>query len=83
MTQERLQKILAHAGVLDGRRVTGWDDDHKLAGILKDAGAEYVHVDVVVDRNIITATGPTVAKEFGQAIIETLQQPYIEVEEGE
>ncbi len=75
-------RILAHAGVLEGRRVTGWDGDHKLDGILRDAGAEYVNMDVVVDRTIITAIGPKVAKEFGQAIIETLQNPYLEAEEG-
>ena len=68
-------RILAHAGVLDGRHVTGWDDDVKLKGILDDYGAQYIaEVGVVVDRNIVTATGPTKAQEFGEAIVKVLYQ---------
>jgi len=65
-------RILAAAGVLKGRRVTGWNDDSELEEILSDAKAEYVHEPVVVDGNLITADGPTAAGEFGQAIVELL-----------
>lgn len=66
-------RILAHAGVLDGRHVTGWDDDGKLKDILDDYGAKYLgEIGVVVDRNIITATGPKKAQEFGEAIVKAL-----------
>lgn len=63
-------RILANAGVLNGRRVTGWDGDGELQHVLDEAGATYVKVGVVVDRNLITATGPSAAKEFGEAIVE-------------
>jgi len=74
-------RILANAGVLDDRRVTGWDQDKKLKDILNDAGATYVNEDVVIDRNLITATGPHAAQEFGEAILRglyklTIEKPY-------
>lgn len=65
-------RILAAAGVLKGRRVTGWNDDSELEEILFEAKAEYVHESVVVDGNLITADGPAAASEFGQAIVELL-----------
>jgi protease I len=71
-------RILANAGVLEDRNVTGWDNDKKLAGILKDVGATYVNAGVVIDDNIITATGPDQAQEFAQAILKTLYTRPIE-----
>ncbi|MDR3646094.1 MAG: DJ-1/PfpI family protein [Candidatus Babeliales bacterium] len=65
-------RILANAGVLEDRNVTGWDNDKKLALILKDVGANYVKAGVVVDDNIITATGPDEVQDFGQAILKAL-----------
>lgn len=65
-------RILAAAGVLRGRRVTGWDGDGDLAEILLDAGAKYVEEPVVVDGNLITANGPAAAEEFGRKIAELL-----------
>lgn len=62
-------RILAKAGVLEGKRVTGWDGDNELAGILKKYNAIYIKEKVVVDNNIITATDPSAAKEFGEKII--------------
>lgn len=66
-------RILANSGVLSGKRVTGWDGDGELEKILKLANATYVrNADVVVDGNLITATGPHVAQEFGAKILDTL-----------
>ena len=62
--------ILVKAGVLGtGKKATCW------AGAKDDlitAGVQYSEQDVVVDGKIITAEGPTVAHEFGQAIANAL-----------
>lgn len=65
-------RILAHADVLEARRVTGWDGDHKIQGILSDYKAHYIAEPVIIDRNIITAKGPDAAQEFGEAIRDAL-----------
>lgn len=70
-------RILANAGVLEWRRVTGWDNDNKLQAILDAAGATYVKTGVVIDNNVITAVGPSHAEDFGQAIIEVLNKPRV------
>lgn len=67
-------RILAHANLLDHRNVTGWDDDHKLVNIFKNAGANYINTSVVIDHNLITANGPKAAKEFGTAIVKALNK---------
>ena len=75
-------RILAHADVLDGRKVTGWDKDNKLKDILKDYNAEYIHdTDVVIDRNLVTATGPEKAQEFGEAILKVLYSTQVSTAE--
>ena len=66
-------RILAKAGVLKGRKATGWNDDGELAKILENGGAQYVRDPVVVDDNLITAVGPTAAEEFGNKIVELLK----------
>ncbi len=66
-------RILAKAGLLEGKRVTGWDGDNKLAGILGQAKAHYVKQPVVVDGNLITGNGPEAAQQFGQAIVSYLK----------
>ena len=65
-------RILAHAGVLDGKEATGWNEDNKLAEIYYNAKVSYAPVDVMVCDAIITATGPSVAKQFAQEIIALL-----------
>lgn len=65
-------RILAHAGVLKDKKVTGWDDDNELGEILTEAGAEYIHEPVVTDGKLITATGPKAAAEWGRKILENL-----------
>jgi protease I len=66
-------RILAHAQALKNKRATGWNGDNALGGIYKEYDVQYVPKDVVVDGLIITATGPSVAREFGEQIITLLQ----------
>jgi len=62
-------RILAQADILGGRKATGWDGDGELAKIYQDFDVEYVRKNVVTDKNIITATGPQAAQEFGEQIV--------------
>jgi len=65
-------RILAHAGVLKGKKATGWDGDDELSGIFASVGAEYIKEPVVRDGNIITANGPSSAEDWGRKIVEAL-----------
>jgi protease I len=60
---------LAKAGVLNGKRATVWSSE---AGQLKAGGADYTGRPVEKDGNIITATGPAQAREFGKEILKAL-----------
>jgi protease I len=62
---------LAKAGVLEGRKATVWAQE---SGRLIDYGAQYVFKDVVVDGNIITASGPGAALSFGRKIVEAIRR---------
>jgi len=62
-------RILAHAGLLNEKRATGWNGDGGLEGIFKQAGAMYVDEKVVVDKNLITGNGPEAVEEFGNKIL--------------
>jgi protease I len=64
--------ILAHAGVLEGKKATIWNGDNQQAKILTDHGATFTDEDVTVDGNIITANGPPTAEKFGKAILDKL-----------
>lgn len=67
-------RILAHAGVLRGKQATGWDGDDALEGIYAKHGVLYrQNQPVVVDENIITASGPEAAAEFAEQIIMVMQ----------
>ena len=65
-------RILAHAGLLQGKKATGWNDDHKLDDLFKQYHAIYIKSPVVTDGNIITADGPRAASAFGKAIVTQL-----------
>jgi len=65
-------RILAHAGVLQGKKATGWNGDDKLPDILSSVGAEFVDQPVVVDGNVVTGNGPEAAGEWGEAITKIL-----------
>lgn len=66
-------RILAYAGLLDGKKATGWDNDEKLASIFDTHNTSYVKEDVVIDGNIVTAVGPRAATDFGKAIVRSLE----------
>ena len=57
--------ILANAGVLKGKKATMFADD----GTLAKGGATYTGQGVEIDGKIITATGPSTARAWGEAII--------------
>jgi len=67
-------RILAHAGVLQGKRATGWNGDGELPCILLAAGAEFVDLPVVVDKNVVTGNGPAAAGEWGSEIVKVLNK---------
>jgi len=70
--------ILAHAGVLKGKRATVWDSGTSVttdrasggeqAAILKEYGAIYTGEKVTIDGKIVTGNGPMAAEEFGRAV---------------
>lgn len=62
-------RILAKAYALTRKRATGWDGDNELQKIYDTYDVKYLPEPVVVEENIITATGPSAAKTFGQEII--------------
>ena len=67
-------RILAKAGVLDGKMATGWNEDGKLNELFRDFNVEFLPEEkVVVDSHVVTATDPSAAEEFGNRIVELLQ----------
>jgi protease I len=65
-------RILASAGVLQGRMATGWNGDGKLPAIFSQYGISYAPEEVVSEDLFVTATGPRAAEQFGQQIIDML-----------
>ncbi len=63
--------ILAKQGILSGKKATAWSGAR---GDLEAGGANYTGDTVTVDGNIITADGPSSAKEFGEKIVEALEK---------
>ncbi|MDD4376482.1 MAG: DJ-1/PfpI family protein [Clostridia bacterium] len=63
--------ILANAGVLEGKKATVWssDLDKSAIKILEQKGATYINKNSVIDKNIVTANGPSAIKEFCEDII--------------
>lgn len=67
-------RILAKAGILHDKDATGWNEDGELDKIYAENNVHYLPEEkVVVDGNVITATDPSVAKDFGEHIVEILQ----------
>jgi protease I len=66
-------RILAQAGILTEKQATGWNEDNELSGIFKKHHVHYKQQDVVRDENILTATGPEAAREYGEQIISMLE----------
>jgi len=67
-------RILAKAGVLKGKKATGWNDDNELDSVFKKAGVIYIKNPVVIDENIVTADGPRSAALFGDTIVKLLKK---------
>ena len=65
---------LAEAGLLKGKKATVWDKDGENSKRLKTNGAIYINEPVVVDGLIVTADGPSSAKEFAEEIVRLCQQ---------
>ncbi|MGB8656876.1 MAG: DJ-1/PfpI family protein [Candidatus Zixiibacteriota bacterium] len=61
----------ANAGILAGKKATVSESE---AQKLKDKGAQYTGQGVQRDGKIITASGPPVAREFGEAIAQALKE---------
>jgi putative intracellular protease/amidase len=67
-------RILAKAGVLRDKYATGWNEDGLLNALYAECRAIYLPEEkVVVESNMITATDPSAAEEFGKKIVELLQ----------
>jgi len=62
--------ILAKTGLLKGKKATVWESESEQ---LKQLGADYTGNPVEKDGMIITASGPTAAKEFGKEIAKALK----------
>lgn len=60
---------LARAGILKGKRATVFSSE---ISQLKVAGANYTARPVEKDGNIITASGPAAARDFGEEIVKAL-----------
>ena len=58
-------RILANAGLLEGKRATCFESE---AEAIKKLGADFTGADVEQDGKIITGNGPHAATEFGEAI---------------
>jgi protease I len=58
---------LVEAGVVNGRRLTSWPS---LQTDLRNAGAEWVDEEVVVDRNLVTSRKPDDLPAFNDALVE-------------
>ena len=61
--------VLAEADVVRGRRMTSWPS---LQTDLRNAGADVVDQDVVIDKNLITSRSPEDLPAFSEAIVSQL-----------
>lgn len=62
--------LLAEAEVLEGRKVTSWPS---IRTDLRNAGAEVVDQEVVIDGNLITSRNPDDIPAFNKAIVAAVQ----------
>jgi len=62
--------ILANADLVRGKKVTSWPSEKDN---LEAHGGIYTGSSVEVDGNLVTASGPQAAREYGQKIVEQIQ----------
>ena len=62
--------ILAKAGILQGRKATVFSTGRKE---IEAGGAIYQLSDVVIDKGVITGSGPEASTKFGEAIVKALK----------
>jgi len=62
---------LARAGILKGKRATVWSSE---GAQLKSEGANYTGRPAEKDGNIITANGPSAAREFAEELVKALKE---------
>jgi len=67
--------ILAKAGVLSGRKATGWrtEENNEVPDMITREGGIYIDQPVVVDGSVVTAFDPAAAIGFGNAVAELLR----------
>jgi protease I len=65
-------RILAAADLVRGRNVTSFPDNETISS-LRRAGAVYTGKNVERDGKLITADGPSSAREFGEEIVKVLE----------
>ena len=63
--------LLINAGVVDGRRMTSYES---IALDLKNAGAEWVDEEVVVDNGLVTSRKPADVPAFSRKLIEEIEE---------
>lgn len=66
-------RLLLHWGLLNGKKMTGWNGDHILEALSKQNGAIYTGNEVQVDGLFLTANGPEVARKAGEVFLKLLQ----------
>ena len=66
--------ILAKSGILSNKRATVWTSPLEKSAIkvFKSNNVQYIDKGIVVDNNIITASGPQASSQFAHTVIEML-----------
>ena len=64
-------QLLITAQVLEGRKITGWKS---VAQDIKNAGAEYVDREVVIDGNLVSSRNPDDIPAFIEASLKILEE---------
>lgn len=63
--------LLAEAGVLDGRKITSF---HSIKTDMKNAGANWVDEEVVVDQGLVTSRSPKDLPAFNSKMLEEVRE---------